>query len=194
MEKYLLKEMKKIKTKRNKMKGKKAVSLMISYVLLIVIAITMSIIVFSYLKTVANVKPVIDCKSGTSIFIEDYKCGQGKIKLTLKNNGLFNISGFISYFGTEYGKEPIIKLVSLDKVKLNDKNYYQFENPLKPEGKIIVNFTSQERKSDGTLRELSSNILRNVKIQPFIIDEETNLIVPCGESVIKQSLNICALK
>ena len=92
MEKYLLKEMKKIKTKRNKMKGKKAVSLMISYVLLIVIAIVMSIIVFSYLKTVANVKPVIDCKSGTSIFIEDYKCGQGKIKLTLKNNGLFNIS------------------------------------------------------------------------------------------------------
>lgn len=195
MEKYSLKEMKKIKTRKNKMKiGKKAVSLMISYVLLIVIAIVMSIIVFSYLKTVANVKPVIDCKSGTSIFIEDYKCGQGEIKLTLKNNGLFNIDGFISYFGSDSGKEPIIKLVSFDKVKINNKNYYQFENQLKPERKIIVNFSSLERKSDGTTAPISFNYLSKVKIQPFIIDKESNLIVPCGESVIKQNLNNCAIK
>lgn len=167
---------------------------MISYVLLIVIAIVMSIIVFSYLKTVANVKPVIDCKSGTSIFIEDYECGYREIKLTLKNNGLFNISGFISYFGEDSGKEPIIKLVSFDKVKLNNKDYYQFENPLNPGRKIIVNFTSNERKSDGSTAPIPFYILKNVKIQPFIVDEETNLIVPCGESVIKQNLNNCEIK
>ena len=60
-----------------KINNKKAVSLMISYVLLVTIAIIMSIIVFTYLKTIANVEPVIDCKEGTSIVVEDYSCDAG---------------------------------------------------------------------------------------------------------------------
>jgi hypothetical protein len=188
MEKYLLKEMKKQKEINV---NKKGVSLMISYVLLIVIAIVMSVIVFSYLKNVANVKPVIECKEGTSILIENYKCdifanNTGRIELTIKNSGLFSIDGLISSFGIQDGREPTIKLVSFDR-GINVRGEHEFENPLNPEKTIIITFSSNERKSDGSISPFHSN-LKTVKIQPFIIDKVSNLVIPCGESIIKETL------
>lgn len=173
---------------------KKAVSLMISYVLLIVIAIVMASIVFSYLKNVANVKPVVSCKEGTSIQIENYNCEIGKISLNLKNNGRFNIDGFISTFGVEDDREPMIKLVSTDKTKISSAGNYYFENPLNPEKNILVKFSSNERKANGEIVPLNFEFLKKVKIQPFIIDKETSVIVPCGESIIKQNLENCKIK
>ena len=65
-------------------KEKKAVSLMISYVILITIAIAMAITVFAWLKLVANVEPLPSCGDGTSIIINDYVCGGGILNLTIK--------------------------------------------------------------------------------------------------------------
>ena len=172
---------------------KKAVSLMISYVLLKVITIIMSAVVFAYLKNVANVKPVIDCKEGTNIQIENYQCNIGIINLTLKNNGRFNIDGFISTFGKD-DNEPMTKLVSIDKVKISNAGNYYFEKPLKPGENIIVNFSSNERKSDGKVVPIDFEFLKKIKIQPFIIDKETSTVVPCGDSIIKQDLENCKIK
>ena len=74
------------------MKNKKAVSLMVSYVILISIVIAVSIGVYAYLKAfVGDVEPAIDCKEETSFIIESYTCSIGNLELTLRNNGRFNI-------------------------------------------------------------------------------------------------------
>ena len=67
---------------------------MISYVILIAIAITMSITIFVWLRTIANIEPVKSCGEGTSIIINNYQCNIGKFNLTIKNNGRFNVNGF----------------------------------------------------------------------------------------------------
>ena len=184
-----------------KINNKKAVSLMISYVLLITIAIIMSIIVFAYLKTIANVEPVIDCKEGTSIVVEDYSCEEGKITLTIRNNGIFNVDGFIATFGGKELQEPSAKLdiaegqeTTLTHFK-SGKNSIPFDpprfldptdpkkDPLIPGEIIEVNFTNSE----------GFKTIYNLKVQPYIIDEETELRIACGGKINKQDVEDCQI-
>src|SRR3989344_2627893 len=82
-------------------KNKKAVSEMVSYVFLIVIAIGLSIGVFAYLKIYLP-KDRVECNQDVSLMVTDYLCVKNSIsgKITLNanvtNNGLFNLSG--AYF------------------------------------------------------------------------------------------------
>ena len=55
-----------------KKRDKKGVSEILSYVILISIAVSLSIGVYAWLKDYANVNPKIDCKDGTSIMLSDY--------------------------------------------------------------------------------------------------------------------------
>jgi hypothetical protein len=187
-----------------KINNKKAVSLMISYVLLVTIAIIMSIIVFAYLKTIANVEPVIDCKEGTSITIEDYSCDvdKGEISLIIKNNGRFNVDGFIATFGGNENREPSAKLKitegqeatlahfksGKDSIPFDPPRFLDPTDPKKDPlipGEIIeVNFTNSE----------GFKTIYNLKVQPFIVDKETKLRVACGGKINKQDIEDCQIK
>lgn len=76
---------------------KKAVSIMIGYVLLVTIAIIMGGLVYGWLKGYVA-KPLIECPEETSLAIKKVSClnnGNGlDLNLTLTNNGLFNIGGY----------------------------------------------------------------------------------------------------
>jgi hypothetical protein len=197
-----------------KINNKKAVSLMISYVLLVTIAIIMSIIVFAYLKTIANVEPVIDCKEGTSIVVEDYSCDahEGKITLTIRNNGRFNVDGFIATFGGNELREPATKLIlamhQQNTLFTPDSRLPPFDpptfvdqtgpknkkDPLIPGETIEVNFSNKEKKADGSPQVVDFKFLWNLKIQPFIVDKETKLRVACGGKINKQDIEECQIK
>ena len=74
------------------MMNKKAVSLMVSYVLLVSIVIIMSVSIFVWMKSVANVEPVVDCEDGTSLIVVKTTCDNSGIQIDVKNNGKrFNI-------------------------------------------------------------------------------------------------------
>jgi len=82
------------------MLGKRGVSLMVSYVLLIVITISLSIIIFTWLRFFAGgeVEPK-SCPTGVSLVIDSYNCtlsgeDESNINVTLKNKGRFIISNF----------------------------------------------------------------------------------------------------
>lgn len=78
--------------------NKKGVSLVISYVLLITIAVSLSILVYNWLRFYIEPGEVKECKQGISVVIQDYEClvaDGGSLNLTLKNKGLFNIDGFV---------------------------------------------------------------------------------------------------
>lgn len=171
----------------------KGVSLIISYVLLIVIAIIMSIIVFNYLRYVANVEPVIDCKPETSLVIDDYICESGQLSLVIRNNGRFNVSGFIPSFGGNPLREPTVKLTSLDEDRTNYLGEYVFENPLPPSEAIEVHFSNFEIKADGNTVPIDFDNIVKIRIQPFIYDDESGLNVACTESIIRQNLEDCSI-
>ena len=84
--------------RRIKKRNKKALSVMIGYILLITFGIVMSVIVFSYLKTYVP-KEFVKCPDGVSVFIEEINCsdvafGEKEINITIQNNGKFNLAGY----------------------------------------------------------------------------------------------------
>jgi len=76
-------------------KDKKGISELVSYVLLISLAIVMAGVIFAYLKFYAE-KPLP--KEGcpeVSVVIENYACSNKTLDLTLRNQGRFDIDGYI---------------------------------------------------------------------------------------------------
>ncbi len=82
--------------------NKKAVSEVVGYVLLIIIALGLSAMVYTYMKVlVPKEKP--SCPEGVSLIVQDYSCtrytGKTILNLTLVNKGLFNLDGAFIRFG-----------------------------------------------------------------------------------------------
>lgn len=79
------------------MKNKKGVSVMIGYILLISFAIVIGALVYTQLKTYVP-RETLECPDGVSLFVKDYtyNCSalNHELKLTIKNNGRFDIGGY----------------------------------------------------------------------------------------------------
>jgi len=90
--------------------NKKAVSEILSYVMLIIIALALSVLVYAYLKVyVPKDKPI--CPDEISIYIKAASCKTGalgtattNISLTLENKGMFDIHGAYIRFGRNGSK------------------------------------------------------------------------------------------
>lgn len=75
-------------------KNKKAISEIVSYVLLISLAIAMAAAAYAFIRPYAEKPlPQEECPESISIVLENYSCDQTTINFTLKNRGLFNVTG-----------------------------------------------------------------------------------------------------
>ena len=96
------------KNKMYKQKNNKRADVqMVSYVVLIVISLSLSILVYSFLKSktcVFGCSP--KCPDDVYIIIEDAICQNNKLNLTVSNRGLFNISLLYVRMGNETKKIP----------------------------------------------------------------------------------------
>jgi len=82
-------------------RNKKGVSEMVGYVLLIVIAISVSVMVYAYLRNIA-IQPPEKCDEGVSLMIEDYNCNVADmLNLTIKNQGTLSVDGFMIHGSNE---------------------------------------------------------------------------------------------
>ena len=178
---------------------KRAVSLMISYVILVAIAISLSIGVFAWLKIVSDVSPVKDCKEGTSISVADYECYTGKefdpagIDIILENNGRFNIDGIILAVGNDSEKSPITYLIPDNLETGGTEGQYFFPNSLKPGETITAEFSDKVRlPGTNTLQVVDFQNITVIQVQPFILDSSGKII--CQEAVLTQDLGICKIK
>lgn len=149
---------------------------MISYVILIAIAIGLSIAVYIWLKDYANVSPKIDCKDGTSLRLENYANTSSAVELTVKNNGNFNIDGLILTVGNNTKRMPIELLLPIGGGTESTLGHYDFSTPLKP----------GETNEASFLKDFDYNI-KIIQIQPYIRDEKGEIIV-CEKAVIKQEV------
>jgi len=80
------------------MKNKRAISVMIGYVLLISFGIILGALIYQGMKTYIPQEPLV-CPDGVSVSIKDITCekdefGNVALEYTIKNNGRFTISGY----------------------------------------------------------------------------------------------------
>lgn len=165
--------------KNRKMKNKRALSEMVSYVILIVVALGLAAGVYGWMKIYIPDGEKESCPTDSAISINDYSCDNVSkiISITLKNNGLFSIDGFFIK-GSNSSESPIIGLERAEGIPGSlVKGRYDFENSLEPNSIIIANFSYGDVSP-----------LLKVKVQPFVIGEKNILLC---ENIITEDLSGC---
>jgi len=152
------------------MKNKKGVSIIVAYVLLVVIALSLSGLVYYWLKAQLP-KETEKCPDDISLIISEYNCENKNINLTLTNKGLFNIKGFIARIAKTEQELPIYPL------KYQDKNEVFLENELKPNEKFNILFSYSEYST-----------IAKIEIQPIYFKET---YIFCDKAVITQNVENC---
>ena len=174
--------------------NKKAISLMISYVILVAIVISVSVGVYAYLRVSADISPAVDCKDGTSVIIEEYECFTGDafaaagIDLEIKNNGRFSIDGVMVVVGPDSQKAPDTYLIP-DSSTVQLAGHYFFTNKLKPGESETAEFSNKDSVAIGP--PVTFDTVEVIQIQPFVIEGTSKVV--CTDAVIKQDVQNCKI-
>ena len=171
-------------------KEKRGLSEMVGYVLLIGIAISLSILVFTWMK-LRIPKPTEYCPEDISLIIESYNCSEGNINLVLKNQGLFNIKGFFIRGSYSEGERPtkIMEYIEPDNpgefILLGEDSdgAYNFPGNLEPGDKY------GDDDNGWAKFEISEDELYSILIEPCIFDEEKNVKILCDNAIIIQDVD-----
>jgi len=152
---------------------KKGLSEIIGYVLLIVLAVSLSTIVYVALKEKAKFPEEMGCPDGTQILIKSVNSWPDSstsmpLNITIQNRGRFSVDGFLLRVNNKTGEKQGVYLIERNETKIypgNVSNFVWAANKIIEAGKIGpvisgVNF---------------------VNIQPFIKDEKTSEIRYCSE-------------
>ena len=161
--------------------NKKGVSLLISYVLLITIAITLSILVYNWLRWYLVEGDVVQCKEGVSLVIQDYECesgDEGWLTVTLKNKGRFNVGGYVLKVHDRGGAEVGVYTFdpegsAIETGKVLPDVYYLFSDV---QGYDNPNTLKVEELTEITL----------IEVQPFIYEDDEQIFC---EKVSSQSVD-----
>ena len=167
---------------KNKRRNRKGISIMIGYILLITTAIIISTIVFQWAKTYIQTDP-IECPDGVSISIKKsiYNCENKELNLTLKNNGRFNIGGYLIHATTspsqELASESLSEYTELGEGK-GAVIFVPLGNIMKPNNEI---------KSVFDLNNLNFSQIYSVEIIPILHQDGKR--VNCADARIKEKLS-----
>jgi FlaG/FlaF family flagellin (archaellin) len=149
-------------------KSKKGLSEMVSYVLLIMIALGIAAAVFVWIAYyVPSINEREKCPEGVSLFIKQYSCDNTSkvLNLTVQNKGLFNIDGFFVRASNDTTKKPIAALSS---------EYAGMES-IFPKGQYDISFTHYFFPPEGNLEATFSytnlNVLKRIQLQPYVYSE-----------------------
>lgn len=145
--------------------NKKALSEIISYVLLISIGLAISGMVFIWLKDYVKDSNVESCPDEISLMIEHLEYNKiedsnnvSNLALTIKNRGLFNIDGYLIRVNDKPGLNQGVWLLSTKNEPLNISE-------------------SQTWTFNGTdFESLNISKVCYVDVQPFIISKNKNLM------------------
>jgi len=155
-------------------KNKKGISEMIAYVILIVIAISLSILVYSYLKQFVPKYDVPTCPEGISISLSSIDCSltssNATILISFVNQGRFNISAVYLKLGPE-NREV--------KTLINEDDFF-FQKDLAP-GANITQIYSGIR--------ISPSEKYSLEVEPATMTKKG--LALCENAIISQPLN-CA--
>lgn len=154
------------------MKNKKGISELISYVLLITLALAMAGGVYAYLRFYAeNPLPEEQC-DGISVAIVEYSCQDGEMTITIKNTGRFTCSA---------------------KVKLYDKDGWVIVEEDVPglDGNILKELQLEGPEITATkIIGYSADVVK-IEVIPFKFDHDEHYTKFCPEAKIVQEIMGC---
>ncbi len=163
----------------NKIKNKKAISLMLGYVLLIAIALILSAGIYTWLKVYIPKDNEV-CSPDISLSLQSYECDLNSdpktIKIELRNSGLFSVDG-IFVRGAE--NEEDLPILLFDRTSRGlEGGRWDFENKLKPNEikKLTLKYP------DGAAS------LKKIQIQAFVYGKKGILLC---ENILNQPLENC---
>ena len=166
-------------------KNKKAISIMVGYVLLVAFGIAMGIIVYGYLKTYTP-SDTISCPTGVSIFIRSTSCGGGELNISLKNNGKFDLAGYLIKGANSSDQE----------VATIDLSEFLIEGGYKVGKAILMDKRNQNKfkikEKMGSKFSGISTDLTKIEIIPVRWQKDENgkiKFVSCGDSKVSEELN-----
>jgi len=171
------------------MKNKKAISLMIGYVLLISVLIIISFIVYAFLRTYIP-RDKLECPDGVSVYVEDISCikieDKLELDLTLKNDGRFSIGGYFIHATNSSEQElatiDLSKYLESGGVKLSTGVKYlgEEDNSLHPDNKKTNSFNISGVEQ-----------IYSIEITPirWQVEENKNRLVSCGDSKISEVIS-----
>ena len=150
--------------------NKKAVSLIVSYVLLISIGLSIAGLVYGWLRFYVDIEDTVKCPDGVSLIImqsdyhqSDTSGGELSLNLTLENKGRFNISSYVIRVGNRTNaKIGTIRIYHPDLDGLPTTG----EFPLGPGESTTHQFNYSY------LGKYVSNRICFIEVQPIIIDDE----------------------
>ncbi len=182
--------MKSMLLKANKKRGmnKKGLSEIVAYTLLIVIALGLALLVYTWVKSIVPGEES-ECPSDVSLVIDSYSCNvvENKITVTLKNQGLFDVNGFFIRFAEKYDGAAIIKIDSQE--KNGQTPIVRADNPKYGNG-------YGDKAIDVSKTETFSFIygegktIEKIEVIPTIVDDE-NKLLSCKKSVVIERLKDC---
>jgi len=155
--------------------NKKGISEIVSYVLLVLIAISLSTFVFIYIKAyIPKEKP--ECTQDINLIIQDYSCSAIQINITLLNKGLFSVDASYVRIG------PVGSRVK-QLINPNDLFFGVIEGQkgLIPGKALSKIYLSQNIKSG----------VNEIEVQPAVFTGKGDELALCDKAVITQTIN-CA--
>ncbi len=161
------------------MSNKKGISEIISYVLLIVIAVGLSVLVFSFLKLYIPKFQTPECPKDISLIVSEVACNlypdatKNALNLTLVNKGLFNVTGKYIRFGAE--QREVLSLVN---------KVVKLRYPLAPGETIKLNYFLLPEHLNWKDSLASKHTL---EIEPAVENEKGELAL-CDNAVITQKI------
>lgn len=170
-------------------KKRKGVSIMIGYVLLVAIAITLGVITYSWLKTYIP-RGNIECPDGVSAFIKNYSCEAGNLSITLKNNGRFNITGYLIRAGNSTDsfatKDISRNVTSGEVIASNAVIYLTGKNSFAP---------GNEKTSTFSVANPPFDSIKIIEIVParFETDGNREIFVTCANALFRSELSSCVI-
>lgn len=184
------------KMERFKLKGRKGVSVMIGYVLLITLAVVMGGIIYQWMKTYVPSES-LECPDGVSIMIKEVTCtldgSDLRLNLTLKNNGRFDIGGYFIHATNDSEKE----LATIDlSPNLNDEyheGYWMNPGVKFDAGNVNSLGPGSERVSNFNFTNTYFNTISSIEIIPvrWQVEKGKTRFVSCGNSKVREEV-ICS--
>lgn len=177
--------------KTKPIKSKKAVSVIVGYVLLIVFAIVLGGITYTWIKTYIPSQQNLECQDGVSVFVKksvlNTTTTPHQLKITIKNTGRFSVAGYFIHATNESSQE----LATID--------LSGYLNTTPPGGGVVVgnsvlfflgdnNLKSGEEKNHVFDIPLELGTLYNVRITPVRYQEieNRNRFVSCVSAITEQ--------
>jgi len=189
-------------------KNKKAVSEIVSYTLLIVIAVVASSLVYYFLQ-LQTPKDKTECKEGISLGIDYVKltCSNNNndrtLDLTLLNNGRYKINAAyirigeegksVKYWINDPAKDDVGEPITDDKTRDNKFYLSSSDTTLNsglPPNKLSLFVTHVIPKSDSKV-PIPIKPEYILEIEPAIISENTGKLAACENAIITQKI-VCS--